>query len=99
MTGGSSGESYGGRGSVDDGAVRVVAVRRMVRRMVGTVMRTVITLMILHHQMVVLEVTILGRTALSMDSERDELGTSDVASEVLGIILSIAEFGVLGEVE
>lgn len=34
-----------------------------------------------------------------MNTESDELGTSDVASEVLGIIFSITEFGVLGKVE
>lgn len=99
MTSSSSGESDGGRGSLDDGTLRV-AVRGVVRTFVRTVMRLVwVVVMVLHHQMMVLEVAILGRAMLSMNTERDKLGTSDVASEVLGIIFSITEFGVLGKVE
>lgn len=64
MTGSGSGESDGGRGSLDDGTVRVV-VRGMVRTFVRTVMGWVVV-MVLHHQMMVLEVAILGRTVLSL---------------------------------
>lgn len=96
MTSSGGGESDGGRSGLDEGAVRVVAVRGMVR----TVMRWGwVVVVFLHHHTVVLEITIFGRSVLSMNTEGDELGTSDVASEVLGIILSITELGVLGKVE
>lgn len=101
MTGGSCGERDGGRGSLDQGAVRM-AMRGVVRRWVmRTVMRGswVIVVILLHGEMVVLGLAILRRTVLSMNAKRDELGTSDVASKVLGIVLSIAEFSVLRKVE
>lgn len=95
MTSSGGRESNSGRGSLDEWTVRM-AVRRMVR----TVVRwgRVVVMFLLHIEMVMLELAILGGSALSMNTERDELGTSDVANEVLGIVLIITEL-ILGKIE
>lgn len=92
MTGSGGRESNRGRGSLDEWAVRM-AVRRMVR------WGWVVVMFLLHIEMVMLELAILGRSAPGMDTERDELGTSDVANEELGIVVSITDFGILGKIE